>query len=70
MSYQQRDNSGSLFKVEQKRENGPDYSGKCMVGGAMYYFDAWIKKPEGKKAFMSFSFKPAQKRQSDDDAPW
>ena len=65
MAYEQRDNSGSLFKNEEKRnENGPDYSGKCMVGGVEYYFDSWLKRPEGKKAFMSFAFKPTAK-----DAP-
>ena len=59
MTFEQRDNSGSLFKNENKQsENAADYGGKCMVGGVEYYFDAWLKRPAGKKPFMSFSFKP------------
>ncbi len=60
MNYEQRDNSGSLFKIEpdKKVPNGPEYSGKGMIGGTMYYMSAWIKKPEGKKPYFSFSFKP------------
>lgn len=63
--YQQRDNSGSLFRNEgdRKRENGPDYSGTCMVGGVEYFFDGWIKVADSGRKWMSFSFKPKQKQE-------
>lgn len=58
MAYEQRDNSGTLFKNERKVEgdNKPNMTGKAMIGGVMYFFDAWTK--EGAKGrFQSVSFK-------------
>jgi hypothetical protein len=64
MAFEQRDNSGSLFKNEKKeQENHPDYNGTCMVDGEMYYMNAWLKKSQSGKTFMSFAFKPKEERQ-------
>ena len=52
MAYEQRDNSGSLFKNDKKQEGDskPNMSGKAMIDGVMYFFDAWTKTTgEGKK---------------------
>ena len=58
------DNSGTLFKREdKKKDTWSDYNGKCTIDGVEYYMDAWIKRPEGKKPFMSFSFKPVNQTQ-------
>lgn len=63
MSFQQRDNSGALFKnVEKRSENGPDYSGNCMIDGVEYFFDAWLKAAESGRKWMSFSFKRKDKQ--------
>jgi uncharacterized protein (DUF736 family) len=82
MAFEQRDNSGSLFKNEKKeQENHPDYNGTCMVDGEMYYMNAWLKKSQSGKTFMSFAFKPKEEKQEDrkpapqrrgggDDAPF
>jgi len=80
MPYEQRDNTGSLFRNTEKRnERGPDYSGTCLVAGVEYFFDGWIRHKEGGRPWMSFSFKPKEKqggqqrprqeqrRQQDDD---
>ena len=49
MSFEMKDGQGSLFKVkEKKNENGPDYEGKCLVGGVNYRIAGWIK--QGPKA--------------------
>jgi len=57
--YEQRDNSGSLFKNERKeKETHADYRGDCMIDGTAYYMDAWIKTAESGRKWMSFSFKP------------
>jgi hypothetical protein len=85
MAYEQRDNSGSLFKNATKTsENSPDYSGKAMVGGVEHFMDAWIKTSKDGAKWMSFSFKamtkqPAKPRgpagwdpkpQAEDDIPF
>ncbi|MDD5688502.1 MAG: hypothetical protein PHE88_11805 [Elusimicrobia bacterium] len=56
MAFEQRDNSGVLFKNDKKgNEKAPDYTGSGMVDGFEYKFAAWIK--EGKKGkFMSVNF--------------
>lgn len=63
MAYEQRDNSGTLFKNERKVEgdNKPNMTGKAMIDGVMYFFDAWTK--EGSKGrFQSVSFKRMDKQ--------
>jgi hypothetical protein len=63
MAYEQRDNSGSLFKNATKTsENSPDYSGKAMVGGVEHFMDAWIKTSKDGAKWMSFSFKAMTKQ--------
>ena len=59
MAYEQRDNSGSLFKNDKKEsDNHPDYNGSAMVNGAEVWMSAWLKTASNGKKFMSFSFKP------------
>lgn len=70
-NYQQRDNSGQLFRNEgeRKTEKGPDYSGTCMVSGVEMYFDGWLKTAESGRKWMSFSFKNKQPQQAQAPAP-
>jgi hypothetical protein len=59
MSYEQRDNSGSLFKNDRKEQpNHPDYTGTAKVQGREFYMSAWLKESKSGKKFMSFAFKP------------
>lgn len=57
MAYEQRDNSGSLFKNDRKeKENQPDYTGESMIAGKMYRVSAWLKTSQSGKKFFSFSY--------------
>jgi hypothetical protein len=61
MAWEQRDNSGSLFKrkpEERKSERSSEYSGKAMIGGVEHYVDAWVKEDRNGKKYFSLSFKP------------
>ena len=63
MAYEQRDNSGSLFKNDKKEsENHPDYNGSAMVNGSEVWMSAWLKTSTSGKKFMSFSFKPKEQQ--------
>ena len=54
--YEQRDNSGSLFKNDRKEnDNQPAYTGKCMVNGLPMQISAWVKEGKSGK-FFSLSF--------------
>tara|TARA_R110000782_G_scaffold251398_1_gene338957 strand:- start:57 stop:323 length:267 start_codon:yes stop_codon:yes gene_type:complete len=63
MAYEQRDNSGSLFKNDKKeKENHPDYKGSCMVGGVEMWMSSWLKTGANGTKFMSFSFQPKEQQ--------
>lgn len=58
MAYEQRDNSGTLFRNDKKaNDSQPNATGKAMIGGVLYYVSAWTK--DGNKGkFQSLSFTP------------
>ena len=58
MPHNQRDNTGALFRNENKtKDTSPDYSGTCTIAGVEMFFDSWIKTSESGRKWMSFSFK-------------
>jgi hypothetical protein len=58
--YQQKDNSGSLFKNSRReKDNHPNATGKAMIGGVLYYVSAWTKKDKNGNLWQSLSFKLA-----------
>jgi hypothetical protein len=57
--YEQRDNSGTLFKNDKKTsEKHPDYKGSAMINGEEFWMSAWLKVGKNSVKFMSFAFEP------------
>lgn len=81
MSYEERDNSGTLYKNTRKeKDSHPDMTGRAIVNGKPVWVSAWSKTGKNGK-FLSLAFKdrdPSDKpsgkarerRQEDDDLPW
>jgi hypothetical protein len=62
MAYEQRDNSGSLFKNDRKTsESHPNAKGSAMIDGVEYWVSAWTKKDKNGNAWQSLSFEPKDK---------
>lgn len=62
MSYEQRDNSGAIFRNDAERMAGksasfPTHSGNALIGGREYYISAWVKEGRNGK-FFSLAFNP------------
>ena len=65
MAFEQRDNSGSIFRNEKKeKENHPDYKGSAMINGVEMWMSAWLKTGGNGTKFMSFSFQPKEQQQA------
>ena len=60
MSYEQKDNSGSIFVNERKQnDKQPDRTGTAMIDGKEYYVSGWLKN--GKRGpWLSLAFKPKE----------
>jgi len=60
MAYEQKDNSGTLFKNDRKeRETHADYQGTIVVAGVEYWLNAWVKEGQRGK-FFSLSVRPKE----------
>lgn len=56
MAYEQKDNSGSLFKNDRKeKETHPDAKGSIMVDGVAYWISAWTKQDRNGNRYQSLS---------------
>ena len=64
MAYEQKDNSGALFKND-KGDNAsrPDYTGNGMVNGSPVRIAAWIKEGQRGK-FLSMKFDEPREQQA------
>lgn len=64
MAYEQKDNSGSLFKNDKReKDSHPHAKGSALIDGVEYWVSAWTK--EGQKGkFQSLSFQRKEQRQA------
>jgi len=58
MAFEQKNDSGALFKNNKTKDTQPDYTGDAMVNGSKLRISAWIKKSAQGKTFMSLAFSP------------
>jgi hypothetical protein len=57
VSFEQKPNSGSLFRNKQKRDSkSPEYGGSAVIGGVEYRVNAWINETMGGERYMKLSF--------------
>lgn len=58
MAFEQKDNSGSLFKnTKREKDTHPNATGTAMIDGVEYYVSAWTKESEKAGKWQSLSFK-------------
>lgn len=58
MAFEQRDNSGSLFKNNKReKDSHPNATGTCMIDGIEYWVSAWTKYDKNGAAWQSLAFK-------------
>lgn len=74
MKYEQKPNTGSLFKAEKKSDKHPDYTGSLKLEDGDYFVSAWVKEGQKGKFFsLSVKKKDAQKPEANsfkDDLPF
>ena len=59
--YQQKDNSGALFKNDKKEtDSHPDYKGSAMIDGSDYWVSGWINVSGAGTKYMKFSYSPKE----------
>jgi hypothetical protein len=62
MPYEQRDNSGSLFKNDKREtDQQPTLKGSAMVGGIEYWVSAWVKVSKTGEKWQSLAFTEKEK---------
>jgi len=63
MAYQQKENSGTLFRHQKTKDTQPDYTGTCLVAGKAMRMSAWVRTPQnGGNPFLSISFEDFQQQ--------
>ena len=61
MSYETKENTGSLFPNDKKKEDKhPDYTGKVMVSGKLMQVAGWINESKAGKKYMSLKLSDFQ----------
>jgi hypothetical protein len=84
MSYQLKDNTGSLFKNDRReKDTHANARGSALIDGVEYWVDAWTNETQSGDKYQSLKFKrkdaqrgdgnrsqPAHDTRLDDDVPF
>jgi len=70
MAYEQKDNSGALFKNDKREtDTHPHMKGSIMVAGIEYWISAWTNTSEKGVRYQSLSVQPKQQAHNDGIIP-
>jgi hypothetical protein len=59
MSFELKDNSGSLWVNDRKeKDTHPDRTGTVKIRGQEFFISGWLKETSAGKKYLSLSFKP------------
>lgn len=59
MTWEQRDETGSLFRAkERKTDNSPELTGSAKIAGVEYWVSGWTKKTRDGDKWLSLAFTP------------
>lgn len=67
MAYETKNDTGSSFvNTRKEKDTHPDLTGKCMIGGKMYYISSWkqVGKDGGKWLKHAFKLVDEQPKQA------
>ena len=68
MAYEQRDNSGALFKnSKREKDSQPNATGNAMIDGIAYRVSAWTKKDKNGNPWQSLSFTKVETKGPESD---
>lgn len=79
MAYEQRLNSGSLFRNDKKTpgSKAPEHKGSCNINGTTYEVAGWVRETKDGRKFFSLAFQvegawrtrdAGEQRQAGDDS--
>ncbi len=68
MAFEQRDNSGALFKNNKReKDSQPNATGNAMIDGIAYRVSAWTKKDKNGNPWQSLSFTKVETKGPESD---
>ena len=71
MAYEQKDNSGSLFKNERReKETHAHARGSALIDGVEYFVDAWTNTDKNGNKYQSLKFKRKDKQPAQAGGGW